>query len=115
MYVQVYRNLHRGGYSVMSLEPGTYGKVIDHADKVIISNPRFVVQPAGRKRVIKEGRKNVHAFIRGELSDHNPCTCLFPITYNPYRCGSFVDSKGEPVYTGAVAVLDSTGAYYAKE
>lgn len=44
-----------------------YGRVVDHADRVLIDDPEFVVQPAGLERLRESGRRNVHAFVRGEL------------------------------------------------
>ena len=59
--VEVYYNLHKKCLSVRKR-----GLVIDHVSSILLKNAEFVVQPAGRKRVVKEKRKNVHAYIRGE-------------------------------------------------
>ena len=67
MKVDVYRNLHQKCFSIRSREKDTYGKVIAHAETVAVRNAQFVVQPAGRDKVIKTGVKNVHAFVRGDL------------------------------------------------
>jgi len=65
------------------------GRVIAWEKSIVIKGPLFVVSEAGRQRVIREGRKNVHAGIRGLWVGTSP----FPleniggrrITYNPYR------------------------------
>ncbi len=59
---RVYRNLHRGGYSVMQ-----HGLVVGHADRVMMTGCKMIVHPAGVARAQREGRKNVHAFIEGVL------------------------------------------------
>jgi len=63
MRVEVYRNLRNGLMSVR--ECG--GRVLTHEHDVFIRGARFVVGPMGRERVLREGQKNVHAYVRGEL------------------------------------------------
>jgi hypothetical protein len=54
-------------WSVKSLEGDHKGKVIAHVDNIIVANPTFKVSEAGRQRVFKEKRKNVHAGVVGEI------------------------------------------------
>lgn len=70
-------------------------------------NAEFVVQPAGRERVRAEGKKNVHAFVRGSLltdgSDYNVPYGAFRVVYNPYKYDSFMKEDPEtgdltPIY-----------------
>ena len=108
MRVEVYFNLHKKTFSVRSCKTG---RVIGHTDKVHIANPEFVVRQSGRNRVLSEGRKNVHAFVRGDVtlfSDTNrPMSDT--ITYNPYKYVSFVDKQTEePVYEASRAWLTVT-------
>jgi len=110
MTVYVYRNLRRGGYSIMHK-----GRVIEHRQSLTLSPASFIVSPAGRARVLREGRKNVHAFVKGELEGRQDAAVRLDeaeklgfmkaekVTYNPYKAGSFM-SGGEPV-KGAKAVL----------
>ena len=65
MRVEVYFNLHKKTFSVRSAKSG---KVLLHTDEVHIENPEFVVRQSGRNRVLSEGRKNVHAFVRGDAT-----------------------------------------------
>ena len=108
MRVEVYFNLHKKTFSVRSCRTG---RVIHHTDKVHIANPEFVVRKAGRERVLREGKKNVHAFVRGDvtffnLMYHPP---LDTLTYNPYKYASFVDKQTEePVYNASRAWLTVT-------
>jgi len=67
MRVQVYWNLHKMCWSVVALEGEDKGRVIDYVNYFAITNATLVVQPAGQARVRLEGKKNVHAFVRGEV------------------------------------------------
>ena len=115
--VAIYRNLHKNCLSVQSRERVDYGKVIAYCKSIFVKRPKFIVREKGRLKVIKEGRKNVHAFIVGEcpslelwswLRDvkmgGNPTTKVF---YNPYKYSTFVDKDGNPVHK-ARAVLVNT-------
>lgn len=100
--VKVYWNLHKKCFSVQYR-----GKVIAHKNEVIIHYPEFKVSEAGRQRVLKERRKNVHAFIVGLYSDY-PISPAHDeghlITYNPYKYETFVFANTEePVYNADVA------------
>ncbi len=66
MRVQVYWNLHKDCWSVVALEGDQKGRVVTHADKVLLRGATFSVQPAGNAKVRREKKKNVHAFVRGE-------------------------------------------------
>ena len=84
MRVEVYFNLHRKLWSVRDLSTGL---VVDHVDEIAIKDPSFAVQPAGRRKVLKEGRKNVHAFVRGERIERPQVGGGgVPVYYNPYKC-----------------------------
>lgn len=112
MRVEVYWNLHKHTFSVRNTKTG---RVLFHADEVWIDDAQFVVRKSGRERVLREGKKNVHAFVRGTLGDFiqvsgyskrddsDPLMCPAwrlhgKATYNPYKFTSFVDSKTlEPI------------------
>ena len=62
--IEVYRNLHKNCFSVRHK-----GKVVGYLyddEQLALTNVKFVVQPAGRAKVLRENKKNVHAFVRGE-------------------------------------------------
>ena len=94
--VQVYYNLHKKCLSVRHK-----GKVIEHAQEVTLTDARFHVQQAGRERVLKQKRKNVHAYISGKLKEtfwftQAPkyiWTAKQHVTYNPYKYKNFVNKK----------------------
>jgi hypothetical protein len=108
MRVEVYFNLHKKTFSVRSAKSG---RVLLHTDEVHIDNPTFVVRKAGRERVLREGKKNVHAFVRGDATffRHINRPILDTLTYNPYKYASFVDKQTEePVYNASRAWLTVT-------
>lgn len=103
MRVEVYFNLHKYIWSVRSAKTG---RVILHTDKVHIRNPEFVVRQAGRERVLREGKKNVHAFVRGEATyfddfDYENRPMLDIIGYNPYKYVGFVKMPDEKLVRNA--------------
>ena len=94
--VKVYFNLHKKLFSVVSLEGEDKGLVIDHAREIDLVDCKLVVQPGGNKRVRKEMKKNVHAYIAGFLAagedmERAKKDCMkSTVTYNPYRHKSFM-------------------------
>jgi hypothetical protein len=116
MRVFVYFNLHRKCFSIKALEGAMKGRVIAHRDAVLLFDTTFKVSQAGRERVIREKRKNVHAGVCGTWLDSkydNPSILRIPhlgqaVTYNPYKYTSFVTKYGEaPVQNARVAVLQT--------
>jgi hypothetical protein len=102
--VEVYFNLHKKCWSIRQS-----GASVIHADFVEIKEPQFVVQQGGNARVRREKRKNVHAFVRGYITER---VGIFPkkqklVTYNPYKHTSFVQRGSEqPICNAEYAVLD---------
>ena len=102
--VEVYFNLHKKCWSIRQS-----GASVIHADFVEIKEPQFVVQQGGNARVRREKRKNVHAFVRGYLTER---VGIFPknqklVTYNPYTHTSFVErGTDKPICNAEYAVLD---------
>ena len=105
MRVFVYWNLHKGLWSVKALEGPYKGLVIHRAHRVLLSNAAPKVSEAGRQRVIREGRKNVHAGIVGDLVDYNGHDMLastgLPVSYNPYKGPTFYYKGTGEDYTGS--------------
>lgn len=109
MRVETYFNLHK---KCLSYRPS--GGKVQHAHTLLLNNVKFAVQPAGREKVIREKKKNVHAFVRGEVAfvrhditeddgDLSPANMdrqsYRRVTYNPYKYDSFVFcDSGAPVH-----------------
>ena len=107
MKVSVYRNLHNG---LISIKSASSGLVLGHAKSVDISGADFVVNEAGRQRVLRDKQKNVHAYVKGVLMDvrgftpykerwnggatsRGPWDTVHKVTvvsYNPYKAPHFV-------------------------
>ena len=88
MKVDIYRNLNipKDDPCKWSVLDRSNRKVVDRVQTAHVKDVKFVVQPAGRKRVLEEKRKNVHAFIRGELTDDRfMAVGLVKVIYNPYE------------------------------
>jgi hypothetical protein len=88
------------------------GRVVLHAHDVLVNDAILVVQEAGRQRVIREKRKNVHAFVRGTLIGYVPMgkhegvgylgtgKDKVQVSYNPFAGPSFTrKDTGEPVHS----------------
>jgi len=87
--VKVYRNLHAKDssckYSVMQNR-----LVIGHTDDLWLRDCRFIVSAFGRDRVLRDGRRNVHAFIEGFVfSGLVDSSSRVKIEYNPYYQSKF--------------------------
>ena len=119
--VEVYRNLHKKCWSVRQ-----GGKVKVHTSYICLQDVKFVVQPAGREKVLKEKKKNVHAFVRGYLISHKTINdgwrglsiawTMDVVTYNPYKhpyftCGEFEAVRAELVDMDIDATEDQVMGY----
>ena len=105
--VFVYFNLHRKLWSVRALDGPHKGRVIAHKRGVVLQGVSPRVSQAGRERVLRERKKNVHAGLVGywvpfdtPITEH-----MVPITYNPYKYKSFVYVSDKSAYTGARKAL----------
>lgn len=127
MRVFVYFNLHKKCLSVKALEGENKGRVIMHTDSVELVGAHFKVSQAGRQRVLRERRKNVHAGVVGWLTDFsltrevlNRAGAMYtPVKYNPYRFETFVTAVNETPIVAAkravVASVDGRGAIFADD
>lgn len=93
--VQVYYNLNKGGFSIKSLDKTNpmKGKVIAHAETVLIENASFHASMATLKRIKAKGQKEVYAVIRGfYIGTPEQCTEADKRGYlNPYITENFID------------------------
>jgi len=129
----VYFNLHRKCWSLKAMEGEKRGKVIGHAKYVDMSNVVWKVSEAGRQRVLREKKKNVHAGAVGYVNkwlgldgvSHGTATHTMVdgymrsptvadmVTYNPYKNPHFVDiDTGEQVkHTHAAFLCPNSRVY----
>ena len=125
-HIQVYRNLNKtskDGHAVYSVRNDKW-LVEDHVSKISLLNPVFRVSQKGNKRVRKEKRKNVHAYIQGKrmkgkssLTDYNKEAILsdwWKVSYNPYKHKHFVLSDDDAIrFKSAYLVEISTDGVWA--
>lgn len=91
MKAMVYWNLHKKLWSIKALEGEHKGRVIAHSDAFTLTDCVFKVSEAGRQRVLRERKKNVHAGVVGTLASLGPSPTDggTAITYSPYRGPTF--------------------------
>ncbi len=103
--VKVYWNLHKNCYSVVSLEKRKRGLVVAHVERLNLENAVFKVSQKGRERVLREKRKNVHAYIEGFITNKIPLISE-QISYNPYRLPFFHTVDGTKVDSRRLTLLE---------
>jgi len=115
--VRVFKNLKYGCYSIMQR-----GVIRASAKQVRLCDVEFRVRESGRQRMLREKRRNVHAFAVGRLEDY-----VHPgddrelgrivgrgVFYDPKRFSSFVDRETKvPVTRVRVAHFDEDGVIYS--
>lgn len=117
--VCVHRNLRRGGYSVMQS-----GLVVAHADAIMLADARCVVSRAGWERSRALGKRTVHAWICGRVTDSGMGTnaheaCKMPRAHYDRAVGAFVHdlttlpASKRVVHGAAIVALNERGMFYA--
>lgn len=90
MKVSVYWNRHERLWSVR-----VAGVVVGHQPRLTVSDARFVVRESGRRRCLREGKRNVHAWVEGTWTRTVPeAEGVVPVRYNPFDCDTFVGPAG---------------------
>jgi hypothetical protein len=115
--VEVYRNLHRRCWSVRHK-----GLVVAHCQSIDLRNAQFIVRQSGRNKVLRTKRKNVHAFVKGELEsmtlhDDKRCTSgMIGVSYNPYKTEWFIRTdNGMPIHHASAVHLSHPRVYLPGE
>lgn len=119
MQVRIYRNLNLNSYSVQVKNDGRGWRVAGHADYIKLNNVTFKVYERARQRVIASKRKNVHAFVIGELDTPEDVRYsvdgLEKIGYNPYHAGYFFRCiNNERIDVAETVYLTPLGVYKNK-
>jgi hypothetical protein len=131
--VRVYFNLHKKVWSVQDYQKSRGWRIIAHAEEIYLKNVTFNVSVAGRLRVLREKRKNVHAFAIGDVvymlgafrpdgtsldefgtggpfpnTSHvlDGVPCWSPVRYNPYEGPTFT-MDGNSVHEIPQAIFTS--------
>lgn len=116
--VRVYRNLQTGKLSVIGKNVNGTKSVIAHVENVALGNSDFIVSEKGRQRVLRDKRKNVHAFVEGNLIhwdwDSDKIKDGEKVTYNPYKYNNFVFKETEkPIKSAMLTVISKDGTIKA--
>lgn len=112
---RIYWNLNSGCWSIRQKS-----KVVAHSDFLALLDVKPVVSEKGRQRVIRTGRKNVHAYLEGIISldlillgDTER-----QIRYNPYQNISFYfinkNSDVEYMIHAETVLFTSDGKVYGE-
>lgn len=119
MKVKVYFNLHKKCYSIKEIKTGL---VVAHASQVVLTDTIYKVSETGRQRVLREKRKNVHAYVIGTYDGHMTgyrteediaSQYLREGYYNPYQTETFIDrATGSKLEKSSITVMGRNGIYY---
>ena len=114
--VEVYKNNRKNCWAVRGNKSG---RVEAHTSGAIgLRNATLVVQPAGRERVLREHRKNVHAFVKGEIRNDgkniaDQIASYREVVYNPYKHTTFIEKvSGKPMHHAKNVLLTDSGKVY---
>ncbi len=111
-----YRNLNKKGV-VYSVRDMSTNLVEYHWPLVTLEDVTLKVSESGRKRVLRDKVKNVHAGVQGTsiaVYDLPPESLWRKATYNPYKYETFVDSGNEnPVLKADYIILKEDGLWYS--
>lgn len=114
--VSVHRNLHEDS---LTIKVGSL--VHGHADVAVLYDVSFHVGEKGNAKVREEGRKHVHAHVKGSIVkayDIDDIEGTYQkledygyrrVYYNPYKVTTFVDYESfEPIYEAerAIVIMD---------
>lgn len=85
--------------------------VVAYAKTVALRNVEFRVRKGGQQKVRESGRKNVHAFVVGEISSKQSIEGNGTVvSYNPYRNDTFVEKETQsPIHSCLYAIMEGTG------
>ena len=109
--VFAYRNLNRKGV-VWSIKDCKTNLVVDRVEEAYFKDVELKVSEAGRQRVLKENKKNIHAGVKGvRLKRRPPVSMWIRVSYSPYKNKNFIDSYTDPVNRAKYAMLNSDGLW----
>lgn len=108
--VAVYKNLHRGAWSVRAINGPFKGKVVAHAERVGLVHAHMHVNERAQRRIAAGAAREVHAWVIGTLGNV-VLTAPTRLTYRPHqRPAFFLADTGSAVWT-APAVLFTDAAW----
>jgi len=97
MKVRVYYNLHKECWSVQHFVDGHGWRLFSHNRRFDLFETKFSVSKSGRDRVLREHKKNVHAYVIGYTFQNGVVPLQYysqeRIRYNPYQEEYFFREK----------------------
>lgn len=114
--VKAYKNLNNGLISIKGKDSDGKERVLGYCERITLSDASFTVGEGSRQRVIREGQKNVHAYVVGFVTDIDGLKLVGDsFTYNPYTDSTFIDrATGLPVLKASLAQVDCRGNHFYK-
>lgn len=105
----------RGDDYCISVKKGD--EPVDYREWLILADVVFHVRENGRQKTLREGVKNVHAWVVGTEVRNGPHDPWGPVwreaRYNPRSGPKFTDAEtGAELLTASYAWLDRTKVYY---
>jgi hypothetical protein len=101
---------------VWSIKSVKTGLVISRSPIVYIKQAKLKVSEAGRMRVLKEKRKNVHAGVEGIVLKSKPKNKLWTrVSYNPYKNKGFTTADGLLIQNATYVILNKNGCFVSME
>jgi len=89
-------------------------RVTGHTESVTLLEARFKVSEAGRQRVLREKKKNVHAIVEGyAVENFSGSIGGRRAFYNPYKAGTFTDKDGLPITSAKVVQIKGSREGYS--
>jgi len=108
--VYVYFNLHKKCLSIKALSGTCKDLVVAHTNTLRLVDATFKVSEAGRQRVLREQRKNVHAGVIGYIKcfdiGSSSTTGYEQAYYNPYKTTTFM-SGTRSIHQASSVILDN--------
>jgi hypothetical protein len=120
--IWVYRNLKHGRSTRLLYSIMQNGKVVARRHRLVLKDVTFKVRESGRQRVLRENRKNVHAFAVGLLVgsccgiDRNGKDLPVKIGYNPHDksfmavvMNKWVKELASPIHSARCVLFNENG------
>ena len=97
----IYKNLTTGTFSIRYK-----GKVIAHPTIVSAQGITYVVNPKGRERVLREGKKYVHAFVSCDSWQDHSDKGIDPEMAEMFLADNFTEVKYNPFRSDCFTIED---------
>jgi hypothetical protein len=112
--VEVYFNIHKGGFSIKSIDKANpnKGRVVAYSGQVELEDCTYHVNENNLKKLLEERRKRVYAVVRGTFKGSTvDTTDREKLSINPYTSPFFTDSKGSRVHESRSALFTGKGVF----